>query len=353
VKIWTGLKCNARCRFCYYWDSLNTEDPSTEEIKAKLRYAKKHGIKDVDFSGGEPTIRRDLPDLVSYAKDLGFRYICVITNGIKLANKDYFEKLVECGLNDVLLSIEGHNAEIHDYLTRVTGSFDRINKAIVNAKEFGVKLRTNTTVTSVNYKYLPKLAEFLANKQPDAVNFILFNDWCSAYKVIRDMACKYSDAAPYLREAIDILDSSVRKITVRYIPFCFMVGYEKYVCNLLQKKYDPDEWVDSVKLRLVLGDTNNLRASLIYWKYVIRGIIKYPKVLRSLRLFEILHDAIIENMREGYVKSQRCKKCKYFNICDGLERSYADVIGLNELEPVTGDAIRDPCYYRREYAKLW
>jgi len=352
VKVHVGLRCNARCKFCYYWDKLDLPNPPTEEIKAKLRYAKKHGIKDIDFSGGEPTIRADFPELVSYARQLGFRYICVITNGIRLASREYFRELAKYGLNDILFSIEGHNAEVHEYLTQVPGSFGKINKAIQYAKEFGIKLRTNTTVTSNNHKYLPELANYLVGIHPDAVNFILFNDWCSADKVVRDMACKYSDAPSYLRESIDILNPSVRKVTVRYIPFCFMVGYEKHICNLLQKKYDPDEWNDAIKMRL-LGEikktnTQNLIFILREFKSYLSAIVKF-----KLKPHEFFHDKEIERMREGYTKSSMCRKCKYFYICDGLEDSYVNEIGFSELMPIIGRKIRDSLYYRREYTLQW
>lgn len=350
VKIYTGLRCNARCKFCYYWDKLDLPNPPTKEIKAKLRYAKRHGIRDVDFSGGEPTIRVDFPELVSYAKKLRFRYICVITNGIKLANKEYFRESVECGLNDILFSIEGHSSEIHDCLTQIPGSFEKINKAMQYTKEFGIRLRTNTTVTSLNYKYLPELAEYLARLQPDAVNFILFNDWCSAYKIIRDMACKYSEVALYLKESIDILNPSVCKVTVRYVPFCFMVGYEKHVCNLLQKKYDPDEWDDEIKMRL-LGEVNIKKTTIRYWASILRKFIRYSLAIGKFKLKprEFFHDREIERMRNGYSKRHECKDCKYFYICDGLENSYVSTVGVSELKPVMGQKIKDALYYRKSY----
>lgn len=354
VKIPTGLRCNIKCRFCYYWDKLDTENPLTEEIKAKLDYAKKHGIEDVDFSGGEPTLRKDLPELVSHAKKLGFKHICVITNGIMMSNRDYTNKLINNGLSDILFSLEGHNSEIHDSLTQAPGSFNKLMKAISFAKGEGIRVRTNTTVTSINYKYLPNLAELLLQIEPTASNFILFNDWCSAYKKMEEMSCKYSHASPYLKRTIDILNLKTKKITVRYIPFCFMVGYEKHVCNLLQKEYDTDEWVDSIKTRL-LTDVRDKKASLNYWRGILRGIVYHPTVCMQYfrtkedALFRIFHRSIIEQMREGYAKSDGCKKCKYYYLCDGLEKTYIKKWGYDELKPVIGKRILDFNYYRENY----
>ena len=342
VKVYTGLSCNARCRFCYYWDRLNTNDPTTVDMLVKLNYAKGLGIEAVDFSGGEPTIRRDIVKLVRYAKRrLGFKTICVITNGIKLADKTFLRKLIDQGLNDILFSIEGPNPKIHDYLTQISGSFNCIDKAIRYAKDLSIRVRTNTTVTSFNYMYLPDLADYLAKIKPNAVNFILFNDWCSAYKVIREMSCKYSAAAPYLREAISKLINRVKKITIRYIPFCFLPEYEHLICNLLQKKYDHDEWNDYVKEvlsgKLKVSDIKFAKIRL--YRFVLRNIIDYPFVLKNpnTSMIDVAHDIVIEKMRRGYVKRPDCIECKYYSICDGLEKSYAKVVGLDELHPIKGE----------------
>ena len=63
VDIRLGYRCNARCGFCYYKESLTStrDEPSTEQVKARLRIMRRAGASEVEFTGGEPTIRRDLP----------------------------------------------------------------------------------------------------------------------------------------------------------------------------------------------------------------------------------------------------------------------------------------------------
>ena len=165
VKLHTNHACNLKCRFCYYGDSANIKckEPTFEELKEQIKIAKNAGALDIDFSGGESTIMKFFPELISYTKNLGFRDICVITNGLRMSNKDYAKKLVDSGLNNVLFSLEGYNSKTHDYLTRVPGSFDKINKAIKNAKELGLKVRINITVTKENYKVLDRINRFTEN----------------------------------------------------------------------------------------------------------------------------------------------------------------------------------------------
>ncbi|KXA91259.1 hypothetical protein AKJ64_04835, partial [candidate division MSBL1 archaeon SCGC-AAA259E17] len=314
VKIPTGFKCNAQCKYCYYIDRLDMENPSKEYVKTLLAYAKEHGIRDVDFSGGESTIRGDLPDLISSARKLGFRNRCVITNGIRLANGEYMEELVNAGLNEILFSIEGSRAEIHDSLTRVPGSFNKVVESIRNAKKLGIRFRTNTTVTKENVKDLPELAKFLREIRPAAVNFIKFNPWSDAAPHIEKLGARYGEVAKYAKRAIDLLEGVIGLVNVRYIPFCFMEGYEKHVCNFSQLKYDPDEWLPWLRLRLEKG--LGFKESLDYWLSTFTGAIKYLPFgdIETFSLDELLNGVVKEFDQEWYRKGETCEGCKYYPI---------------------------------------
>jgi MoaA/NifB/PqqE/SkfB family radical SAM enzyme len=344
VKIVTNLRCNVRCQFCYYGNCLSQPNPPSNWVKAQLIYARKHGIKDVDFSGGEPTVRGDLINLVGYAKKMGFRKICMITNGLILSNESYARQLIQSGLNDVLFSIHGNRQELHDYLTQVPGSFQKLLKAIENVKKEGINFRTNTVVTRANYKSLPQLAELLSALKPKAVNFIKFNPWSFATMKVEEMAAKYSEIAPYLKKAIDALDSSVEKVTVRYIPFCFMQGYEQHVCDMRQLRYDSDEWVPGVR--------DTLESGFIKHSKIIFGglILCHPfERLRSFNPSELFDETIVKLSQRGYLKRKDCQKCRYFQLCDGFEKSYVNLYGLGEVSPVIGKQIKDPMFFRRNY----
>lgn len=344
TKIPTGFKCNIKCRFCYYGDLLTSENPPTERIKSMLDYAKKRGIKDIDFSGGESTLRKDFPELVSYARSLEFRTICVITNGLLMSNESYVEKLADAGLNEVLFSINGHGAEMHDFLTGVPGSFEKLMRAVKNVKRLGIKFRTNTVVTKPNFEHMPELAELLVELRPSAVNFISFNPWCFARAHVGEITAKYSELAPYLKKAINILEPHIQKITVRYIPFCFMQGYEKYVCDYRQLKYDPDEWAPRIIVRLESGPVK-------YRLYILGGLIRYHPFnrLQKFTMSELFDEIAIKGYQRWYFKTKACVNCKHHEICDGIEKSYAKVFGLSEIKPAPGKRVQDPMFYRENY----
>jgi MoaA/NifB/PqqE/SkfB family radical SAM enzyme len=324
---------------------LQGENYSTEKIKSLLKIASERGIMDIDFSGGEPTIKPDFPELISYAKKLGFRNICVITNGIMMANKEYTQQLVDAGLNEVLFSIHGHNKKLHDYLTQVPGSFDRLMKSIKNIKRLGVRFRTNTTVTEPNYKYLIQFARLFLKLKPSAVNFILFNPFYSSVGQEVEMTCKFSECSPYIKKAIDILDPHIKKITVRCIPFCFMKDYEKYISDAYQNKYDCDEWLPRVQA--IVEEVNILRhGTWGLFDSFLNNIFGYS----NLKINNFLDSMVIWNsVRSFYTKPNECNGCKYEKICEGLKKGYFRVFGSKGLKTIKGEPIKDPMHFRGNY----
>ena len=100
-----GYSCNADCPFCYYKISAKSrqkdKDLTTEQAKKLLRYIRNRGKEVVDLTGGEPTIRGDIFELVSYAKDLGFKEI--ISNPQNIVAIEWAEKVRKILPKEVLI----------------------------------------------------------------------------------------------------------------------------------------------------------------------------------------------------------------------------------------------------------
>ena len=346
VRINTGLRCNVKCRFCYYWDKLDLDNPSIGHIKYLLKIAKSSGIEHIDFSGGESSIRPDFKEILGYAKKIGFKTRCTLTNGQLFVNKDFLKRLADSGLNEVLFSVHGCNPEEHDWLTQVPGSFNRMMKAIDNLKELGIQYRFNVTVTKKNFKSLKKHAKLFVNKKPLQVNFILFNYWGSADKTAKDMSLRYSEASPFLKEAIDIMKKDIKYINVRYIPMCFMKDYENHVTNHGQKIFDPFEW-NPIAMSRTQGGIKRHYARLIYFFFRCFPL----NSTFGLKLSIGQRILLAADKVRGYTHPKICKKCKNYLICDGPERQYVESFGFNDLKPYSGKRIKDPLYYRKDFYK--
>jgi len=79
--IFGGYKCNNRCIFCINWDKRDIPGGNTSEIKKEMQGAKARGSTYLEIIGGESTIRPDIIELISFARDLGFKTIMMSTNG--------------------------------------------------------------------------------------------------------------------------------------------------------------------------------------------------------------------------------------------------------------------------------
>ncbi len=105
-------RCDLRCRYCFA-DNRYTRDPPLETVKAWLRDLAVPGKTLVQLSGGEPTVREDLPEIIACAKEAGCRYVQLNTNGVRLAEEEgYAERLAAAGLSFVFLQFDGTNDDV-------------------------------------------------------------------------------------------------------------------------------------------------------------------------------------------------------------------------------------------------
>ncbi|MBU7032665.1 MAG: radical SAM protein [Theionarchaea archaeon] len=134
-------RCNMHCPICFADTSHEyLYEPSYEEIGhmlENLRAERPVPCKAVQFSGGEPTVRDDLPDIIRKAKELGFMQIQIATNGLKLAESmEYCRTLRDAGLNTIYLQFDGVTPEVYEK-TRGFNAWPLKEKAIKNCEQAG------------------------------------------------------------------------------------------------------------------------------------------------------------------------------------------------------------------------
>jgi MoaA/NifB/PqqE/SkfB family radical SAM enzyme len=350
-----GYRCNARCGFCYYQDKLDTPvelEPTTEQLANRLRVLREHGATEVEFTGGEPTIRADLADLVRLARRLGFVNVSIITNGLRLAKLAYAEEIVAAGANDFLFSIHGHDAPLHDQHTALRGSFAKIIQAVVNVRALGARIRATTTVTGRNHAHLEQILDLLIGLNVACVHFAVFSPVAQAQGTDEGLKVRYSDAAESIKRAIDRHRDRLPPLSVKYIPFCFMRGYEQYVMNLYQQSFDPDDWnyylsnkvrrADSWIARVGV-DVASAMGGLLAKEYTVPVSHGWTgwKVFGLTRVVELLRKR----------RPAACRACRYDVVCDHVWKDYVAHFGEAEIQPVPGDKVVDPawCYGLARY----
>ncbi len=158
-------RCNLRCQFCYAACGCRREEGAgemtTEEARRILEIIRHEAqVPSVSFTGGEPTLRRDLPALVRHARsELGMR-TNLITNGT-LIDEALADDLGAAGLHSAQVSIEAPEEGVHDSLTGSTGAFLRSVAAVGRLRERGIRVHTNTTINQRNIRFLDRMPEFV------------------------------------------------------------------------------------------------------------------------------------------------------------------------------------------------
>jgi len=327
-----GYECNNNCLFCYFKSRKQQRiNPSTEETKKYLAFIKKLGIRTLEITGGEPTIRSDILELISFAKnDLKFEKISIITNASRFCDETFAKEAIKRGIDDVLISLHGHNQQLNDLLTGRNGSFQQTLQAIKNVQALGVSCRTNTVVTQLNYNYVIEIAELLSSLGVKKINFIFFSPLDDAFYMNQSLWPKYSDAAPFIKRMIDLYKDKFETISIKVIPFCFMQGYEKYVTDFFQNIYDPFEWDFYKRVRLRRGFLTCITASL-------GGLVLFMDIARIWRIgwHNSLYEAIMHTQAfRECVKNKTCQKCALGLVCPGVWKPYAKKFGTQELSKI-------------------
>ena len=111
-------RCNLQCPTCFAGSGPKGRDVPFEELEKQMRYLMEHGGPfNLQLSGGEPTVREDLEDILRLGKDLGFTFFQLNTNGIHLAEEPgYAEKLKKAGLSCVFLQFDGLKDSVYQVL---------------------------------------------------------------------------------------------------------------------------------------------------------------------------------------------------------------------------------------------
>jgi len=155
-------KCPLKCAFCSNPTDLDAHDDelTTAEWKTVIHDARKMGAMQIGFSGGEPTLRKDLEELVAEANNLGY-YTNLITSGIGLTRKR-LENLKKAGLRHIQLGFQSSDPQTAHWLAGVDCYEKKISMAReIKALEFPMVL--NVPISSLNIHQVADVIDLAAD----------------------------------------------------------------------------------------------------------------------------------------------------------------------------------------------
>lgn len=153
-------RCNNNCSHCYNARPRNGHELSTGEWISVIDRLWEIGIPHLVFTGGEPTLRTDLKELISYAQKKG-QITGINTNGRRLKDLEFLKSLVDVGLDHIQITLESSNPHIHDQMVEMDGAWHDTVAGLKNALSLKLFVMTNTTLLQTNKDTLPETLDFL------------------------------------------------------------------------------------------------------------------------------------------------------------------------------------------------
>ena len=162
-------RCNQHCPYCFARANENdmaAKEPSLEELDHKFRLLRELGEEErpfnIQLSGGEPTVRNDLPEIIKMARDKGFEYIQINTNGRRLAMEEgYAHILKEAGATVIFMQFDGTNDDIY-MITRGEPLLEIKQRAIKNCEKAGLAVTlVPTVIDGVNLDNIGEMMDFM------------------------------------------------------------------------------------------------------------------------------------------------------------------------------------------------
>jgi len=304
-------RCNENCAFCVVKGENRGKfgSMSKEEAKRIIKDFINSGGRGIVFTGGEPTLRDDLLEIIEYAEQFKMLHsISIITNGTRISDEKCLKSIISADKRNIInfcISLHSHKEKISELLTRTKGTFKRTITGIENIIEKGIKLSIYQVITSKNYQDLLGFAKFLNKNYPEIKDITfaypfpqgnaLLNDWIFA---------KLSSLRPYFLKALKFLSKEGYRVNIAscgQFPLCTIPGFE-------EKVLDPLFWSEE-NISGVVGE-------------------------KSFHEFEMVSKEWVDQYKN---KSQECKKCILNKYCQGFWKKYIDLFGFAGLRPIDQD----------------
>lgn len=155
-------RCNMNCNICFADANAGKFEPGLEQIRTMYQAAlNSNKFCSVQLSGGEPTVREDLPEIIKLGKDMGVVHLQVNTNGIRIANDiEFLKKMKAAGLDLIYLQFDGITDDIY-HVTRGRDIMDIKLRAIENCEKLGIGvLLVPVVIPGLNLHRLGEIIDF-------------------------------------------------------------------------------------------------------------------------------------------------------------------------------------------------
>ncbi len=345
VVVWNVTRaCNLKCVHCYAHatEGSTSDELSTQEGRQMIDDLAAFGAPVLLFSGGEPLVRKDMPELAAYAVEKGMRAV-ISTNGT-LISRATAQTLKKIGLSYVGISLDGLEP-VNDHFRGVKGAFKKALQGIQNCQEAGIKVGLRFTINKRNVQEIPGIFELLEKMEIPRVCFYhLVYAGRGSQLVEDDLTHKET------RAAVDLIIDRTKALHAKGISKEVLTvdnhadGPYLYMRML---KEDPERAAEVLEL-LKMNEGNNSGRGIgcvswdgsvyadQFWRHHSFGNVRKRPFSK---IWTQPEDPLLLQLKEKkkYVQG-RCATCRWLDICGGNFRVRA--------EALTGDVwAPDPACY--------
>ncbi|HUU00752.1 MAG TPA: radical SAM protein [Myxococcota bacterium] len=294
VEIKVQTSCNIGCLYCFIRkDPRDTLDAVV--VRAEIERARSGGVERLILTGGEPTLRKDLPELISQARKLGFVDVQLFTNGLVFAYADRLDACMRAGLTSVVLHVSSVDRQLY---ARLTGRdhLDTVKQAMRNLARYPqLEVAVVSVINRLNVHSLAETIDFFRDWQ-EKTRFAWFANeipFCCVYSHAWDNRAKVlmpiEKALAVLEKIIKDHEGEAWPLLFYGIPYCLLPGLESNSYDL------------------------------------------YFTMARQLLTEKTFDYTFLDAM---FLKPDRCRSCRHEPYCLGLSRGYARLYGSDTLQPV-------------------
>lgn len=288
-----NYNCNARCLFCSQGGFDKSRNAPFAAIARNIYAARKAGYGRLGLTGGEPLIRPDILKVIALGKSVGFDFIRVQTNGIKLADAAFCAGLVKAGLTFCKFSFTTDREKDHDALTGAPGAFKKALAGLGHLRRLKIRVGTNILVNRRNYRRLPEIIKFFLER--GITNFVVIYPVYTGAMAANagKLGVSLPQCAPHFLRAVRTMEAAGLPGEILFLntPPCFISGRESLAIGL-----------DA--FNTVVTDPDGKRTDL---------------------------DAGADAAK---VKGPPCRRCALAGKCRGADRNYVKLFGWNGFAPV-------------------
>jgi len=226
IELRLNWECNAKCVMCGVADYFSKDEKinkiTDQEIRRLLLELKEMGCANITLSGGEPTLRKDLIPIITFASQTCGFNVSINTNGF-LLSESFLKQIILAGINSITFSLDSPLEEVHDHIRGLKGSYRKIVDAIdfinnvskMNSRR-NIFVYVNCVILKSNVPSLVNFIEFYEKHPFDHLNFspasinTSWDNWTANKEELRPSV----DDVKYLKNIIKTLNEEIEELQI-------------------------------------------------------------------------------------------------------------------------------------------